>query len=150
KYIREYIRLADQKAAFIFTVSAALLAFLFNKNAFEYWLKVPKNWTLVDLFSFLGMAGLAIAAFCSIYVVIPRLKGSQKGYIYWNSIANFDSSIDYANALSILGQEDLARAISEHCFELSKICQAKYKTLNLSFRAAVLGIIFTVLFVLSI
>src|SRR2546430_1438514 len=32
QYIREYIRLADQKAALFFTTSGALLAFLYNAD----------------------------------------------------------------------------------------------------------------------
>ncbi len=150
QYIREYIRLADQKAGFIFTASVALLALLYQKGVFKNWLRLPNQWHLADVFALLAVLALSLAAFTSICVVVPRLKGSPRGYIYWNSIAAYESGDKYAEAIIDLTKPELAGSKLKHCYELAKVCRSKYIMLKRSFWAGLLGLVFIIplLFVL--
>ena len=132
QYIREYIRLADQKAAFFLGFSAALLSFLYSVNVSQRWLKSPTLWSWVDLVAFLAMVGLALAAILSFAVVIPRLKKSNRGIIFWDSIAQFSSSLQYLERVHRATPEELVRTKLEHCFDLARVCQRKYRLLGLS------------------
>lgn len=148
QYVREYIKLADQKAAFIFTAGATLLAFLYQRNLSQRWLKFPNAWSLGDSLAFIAMLGLSSAILASLVVVVPRLKGSRRGFIFWEAIAEFESSTQYSNAVSKLNAFELAQARFDHCFELSKICKQKYRVLYFSIWAGAIGLASTVLYLL--
>ena len=62
KYLREYIRQADQKAAFFFAGSTAPIAFLYKANLIHMWLKEPTHWIFIDMFSFIAIVGLLVCA----------------------------------------------------------------------------------------
>ncbi len=143
KYIREYIRLADQKAGFIFTACAALLALLYQKGVFQYLLKPPNEWHF-SVLALLSVLCLSLAAFSSICVVVPRFKGHHRGYIFWNSIAGYEYSTQYYDTISDLSQSDLIRAKLEHCYELAKVCRSKYVMLRWSFLAGLFSLFFLV------
>ena len=56
-YVREYIRNADQKAAFFFAALTAILAFLNSQNVPSRWLKNVTQWSFVDGLGFVSMFG---------------------------------------------------------------------------------------------
>ncbi len=89
EYVREYIRLADQKATFFFAGATALLAFLFKNEVSARWLKAPLSWNLLDIIALVAMVGLAIGAFLALLVVIPRTPGSRRGFIFWEAVAEY-------------------------------------------------------------
>lgn len=131
QYVREYIRNADQKAAFFFAATTALLAFLHSRNAASRWLRAPGTWNLTDLIAFLAMVGLAGAAGVLLSVVFPRLKGSRRGILFFNAIAEYDSASEYAEDVLRQPAADFARIQLQHAFELSRICRRKYRALTL-------------------
>ena len=140
QYIREYIRLADQKATFFFTGATALLAFLYNKGVSERWLKPVMTWNILDTIAFFAMTALALGAFLSLLVVIPRRPGSRRGYLFWEAIAEYENGRQYADELATLTPATLAQIKAEHCFDLSRVCRMKYRMLRVALWIGAVGL----------
>ena len=148
QYIREYIRLADQKAAFIFAIGSALLVFLFEKDVTARWVKPIKEWGAGDVLSLLSMVSLAVAAISAIFVVVPRLQGSRRGYVFWKSIAEFDSAKEYAKKVSMENSSSLTNALLKHCYDHASVCRRKYRMLNVAIWTGASGVMLTILYLL--
>lgn len=133
QYVREYIRNADQKAAFFFAASTAVLAFLHSRGTAARWLKSPTGWSFVDTLAFIAMGGLAVAAGVMLSVVMPRLKGSKRGLIYFNAVAEHESSMEYADEVTRRSAAEISRIKLQHTYDLAKICRAKYRVLVTGF-----------------
>lgn len=149
QYVREYIQLADQKAAFVFAASAALLTFLYNSGASKLWLKAPRNWAWTDGVAFLSTVGLAITCFLAVLTVFPRLGGAKRGLLFFNAIALHPEPADYAAAVAALDHSDLAAVQLQHCHELARVCQRKYRALRRSFFVGAVAILATLAYLLS-
>ncbi len=140
KYIRDYINLADQKATFFFTGATALLAFLYNKDVSTRWLKPVMNWNILDTIAFVAMVALAVGAFLSLLVVIPRTPGSRRGFLFWEAIAEYETGRQYADELWLLSPPSLFQVKAEHCFDLAKVCRRKYRMLRCALWTGAVGL----------
>ena len=139
-YLREFIRLADQKATFFFAGGTTLLAFLYRDGSASSWVKVPQQWNLTDLTAFLAVTSLMLSVLLAVIVVIPRTSGSRRGTIFWNAIVEHQSARMYADSVLALTGLDLTSARAEHCFELAMVCKRKYATLRWSLIAGGIGL----------
>lgn len=146
EYIRDFIRNADQKAAFFFAALTAILAFLNAQNVPARWLKDVRQWSFVDALGFVSMLGLAAGAAVLLSVVFPRLKGSRRGLLYFNAIAEYDSSSEYADDVIGRSPDGLVRTKLQHCYDLSQVCHAKYRTLRVGFWIGSVGTATALLF----
>lgn len=140
QYIREYIRLADQKATFFFTASTALLAFLYRSDISAGWAKPVMQWNILDIVAFVAMTALAIGALTAVVVVIPRTSGSRRGFIFWEAIAEYGTGRDYADEISVLSSATLSQIKAEHCFDLANVCRRKYRVLRYALWICAVGI----------
>lgn len=147
-YLREYIRNADQKATFFFAILTAILAYLNAQNAPSRWLKNPQLWSLIDFLAFLSMFGLAVGAGVLLSVVFPRLKGSRRGLFFFSAIAEYDTSREYASDILACSEHDLVRTKLNHCYDLAKICTAKYRALCAGFWIGCIGVMAALIFLL--
>ena len=147
-YIREYIRLADQKAGFFFAGSTALLAFLYRNDISERWLKPVMQWNIVDVLAFVAMFALAVGGFLAVLVVIPRRRGSRRSDIFWEGIAEYDNARDYADNISTLSSATVRQIKAEHCFEIASVCRRKYGMLIWSLRICATGLLAALLVIL--
>lgn len=129
QYVREYIRNADQKAAFFFAGATSLLAFLYSKGASGRWHTF--DWKFLDTLAFLTMAFLVAGDFFLLWVVRPRLKGSKRGIFFYGAIAEFESARDFRDEVSSKTLGDTVQVKLSHSWELAKICDAKYWALTL-------------------
>ena len=86
-YVTEYIKLADQKAAFTFAVASALLCFVFKQSIDKIWLPISvawswrvwlKVWPWLGMYALLAMFFLAYGATMACSVVFPNLSDSGK------------------------------------------------------------------------
>ena len=100
RYVREYIKMADQKAIFFFAGSTAILAYLTTEDIIEFWLKSLELWVLVDLLSFIATFGLAISAFFSIATVFPRTRGSRRSIVFFGGIADYTDEKEYVDEVA--------------------------------------------------
>lgn len=140
QYVREYIRLADQKAAFLFTGATALLAFLYKNDGSARWLKPIMQWNILDTITFLAMTGLALGVLLALLVVTPRTSGSRRGYLFWEAIAEYDSARQYADEVMQLTSATLVQVKAEHCFDLARVCRSKYRMLRAAMWAGAIGL----------
>ena len=148
KYILENIRFADQKATFVFAGTVAWLAFLYDDGVALRWLKAPISWSGIDVIAFLGMSALAVGASCAFCVIVPRTKGSRRGLVFWEAVAEYETGESYGEDLMKLSVDRLFLATASHCVDLAKVCRAKYRVLKWSLLCGVFGLTASLLAVL--
>lgn len=148
-YIREYISFADKKASFVFTIAAAFLVYLYEKGIIALWMKLPNSWTIGDILAFVAVGGLFLSCLYAVSVVYPRLHGSKRGFIFWESIAEFESASQYTETAEKLKSEQIIQELLKHVYELSCICKAKYHRLNWAIRIGAVGAISAILYLLK-
>jgi pycsar effector protein len=149
EYIREYIRNADQKAIFCFSVCSALLAFEHTQNWAQRWIRPPSSWSVVDLVTCASMIGLATAAVCFLYVVIPRLGGSPRGLIFFKSVATYTNAEEYISDVAKRSEADLTSEKLRHCYELAKVASSKYNVLATGLRVGSVAILCSIFLFVS-
>lgn len=141
QYIREYIRFADQKATFLFAGATALLAFLYKNKVSARWLKPVMQWNILDTVAFVTMTALALSVLLALFVVIPRTSGSRRGFLFWEAIAEYDTGRQYSDDLRLLSAATLFQVKAEHCYDLARVCRAKYKMLRAAIWTGAIGLI---------
>lgn len=145
QYVREYIRLADQKATFFFAGSTALLAYLHKLGLASKWVIAPGTWGLTNMLSFLASMGLLLSAVACLAVVMPRLKGSQRGLVFFAAISQYSSSSSYLSDFMKQDLSELCEAKLKHTYELSAICKRKYDVLKWGQWLGAIGLIASLL-----
>lgn len=130
QYVREFIRQADQKATFYFAGSTALLAYLHKLGITNRWIANPKAWSLIDMFAFWATAGLILSTVACLATVMPRLKGSKRGIIFFAAICEYENSRDYISEVMNQTPNSLCEAKLKHAYDLSEICKNKYDVLK--------------------
>ena len=140
QYIRDFIKLGDQKATFFFTGATALLAFLYRNGVSARWLRPVMDWNILDVFAFVAMVALAIGAVMALVVIIPRTPGSRRGFVFWEAIAEYDSGRQYADDLAMMSTGSLYQIKAEHCFDLARVCRSKYKFLRFALWIGAIGL----------
>lgn len=148
QYVREYIRQADQKAAFFFAGSTALIAFLYKTNLLQKWVMVPTQWNFLDVLAFIATIGLVVSAVACASTVFPRLKGSKRGHVFFNAIAEFETRKDYASDVRQRDVGELIEAKLCHVYDLAMICRTKFSFLRIGQWAGVMGVVAMVLLLL--
>lgn len=147
-YVREYVRSADQKAAFFFAAATALLAFLHSQDGTARWLKDVRTWSLTDALAFLAMLSLASSACVLLAVVVPRLKGSRRGILFFSAIAEYESAREYGSEVLHQSKYEIVSAELQHSYDLSKVCTRKYRVLRIGFWIGAVGGVSSLLFLL--
>lgn len=141
QYVREYIRLADQKASFLFTGATALLAFLYKNQVSARWLKPLMQWNILDTVAFVAMTALALGVLLALLVVVPRTSGSRRGFLFWEAIAEYDTGRQYSDEVRLLSAATLSQVKAEHCFDLARLCRTKYKILRTAIWTGAVGLV---------
>jgi hypothetical protein len=149
EYVRHYIALADQKAAFVFTASTAMLAYLYGQGALALWQSGLGEWGLWSVVAGGSTLLLGVAALCAGVAVWPRLAGKTDGLVYWKAVAAHSSADEYYGNVRACSDEDLARERLAHTFELARVCDRKYRWVSGSIRASIIGFGAAVLLILS-
>lgn len=148
QYLRDYIALADQKAAFLFAVVAAIIAYLVEQKA-PLAPITSGTWTWVGVLGLLAMAVLGITAGFVIATVVPRLKRglrSKPGLIFWEDIAAHPSADDYAAVIRQMSKSQTSDQVRAHCYVLAQIARHKYDHLNRGIITGIVGFVLAVLF----
>lgn len=139
QYIREYIRIADQKAAFYFAASVSLLAYLNQQGYLTNWLSSPKNWNIIDVLGFISSLAILTSIVACLLVVIPRLNGSRRGIIFFNAIVEYQSQQEYLSDVLSITPSKLCEEKLKHVYELAKICHRKYNALRWGIWSGAIG-----------
>jgi hypothetical protein len=144
-YVREQIRLADQKATFSFASSTALLAYLHKGGLANRWVVFPNAWSLPHMLSFLATVGLLLCAVACLATVMPRLKGAKRGLVFFAAISAHDGSHDYTSEVMRQSLSGLCEAKLKNVYELSAVCKRKYDMLKWGQWLGAIGLIASLL-----
>jgi len=147
-YITQYIQSADQKAVFLFSAAAALLAFLHQDGGSLRWLKTPAAWGFLGTVTFVAMFALACAAIAAVAVVIPRLPASGRGLVSFLGIAEHGTPRQFAEALAQASKTALLAEKAQHCHTLATVCRTKYRLLRAAVIFEAIGVLGAVLYFL--
>jgi hypothetical protein len=129
-YIRSYISLADTKGAWTFTISSALIAYLIGTESARRALLTP-GWTVPYLILLTAVSLLTLSAFCSFLVVAPRLKSpSGEGIVFFGAVAIKPNAAGYISEVAAHDEDALTEARLKHCYDISRVCQRKYRWLK--------------------
>jgi hypothetical protein len=147
EYLRDYIELADKKAAFVFAAVSAFLAYLQTKDAALRWWRDPRTWGLADVLSITVTVLLLLADLMAYLTVAPRLGGPKAPLVYWGAIVQLRAPSDYAREIAALGPQGRIQALLEHSHDLARVCDAKYQNLSLAMRLGALGLLLGLFYV---
>lgn len=129
-YIRDFIKFADQKAAFVLAVTSAILTFLVKQGAQKSLLAPLGNRGFSDWSAFFACLFVGLGAFMALLAVLPRLRGKPHGIVYWGAFLSLGDASAYKAALQPLDENHLVSAVLEHCYELAEITDRKYELLK--------------------
>ncbi len=165
EYLRGYIAFADQKAAAVFAVGAALLAYLKSEGGMD----ISPFWhghaSLRGVLGLVATIFFVIACGYAMRVVLPRQgsgkirfwphpwrkKGSNPddmtdGVIYWEQILRHESAEAYAAGVERMTDADVRRQVLLHSYTLASINHAKYADLDRASRIGVAAMALTFAF----
>lgn len=138
EYLRQYIELADQKAAFLFAIVSAIPAYIITSKISPF--AVPFNWDISNWAHISGKASLflfLISSIACILVVLPRLRQKNNpGLIFWEEIVAVNSADDYAKMICNNNAQDASYEIATHAYSLASVCNRKYFWLKIGMYTA--------------
>jgi len=140
-YICDFIKFADQKAAFIFAGASALLTLVYNQGGRTIWHVSVGSWRTHEWLAGVTTVLTVASAVLAILAVAPRLKGARRGLIYWGSISGFSDPQEYRAALARLDSRGATDEISRHCYELSRIAKHKYELIKWAMWLGIAGLV---------
>jgi hypothetical protein len=140
-YIRDFIKFADQKAAFILALASAILAFLVRQGAHKSLLAPIGNRNFSDWSAFFACFLISSTSLLALLVVLPRLSGKRTGVVYWGAFLQSGGASAYKATLQPLDGNRLVSEILEHCYELAEIADRKYELLKWATWLGALGAI---------
>jgi len=140
-YLRQFIEFSDKKATFIFAIDAAVLIYFYQHGLQSRWLKPLSIWFASDLFIFIAMALLFSGALACAYVVLPRLSNTHRGFVFFSSIAEYESASDYSATIFRQPRLGLTEALLKHDYDLAKVCKRKFAVLTWGMWLSVIGVV---------
>ena len=141
-YISDFIRLADEKAAFFSGASAAMLYLLFNSHAEKYLSWSLNAASLRSLIDIIAMAALSMACVFGLSVVTPRRRvGPADGHIFFDAIIQSGSRESFAAEVMQLPKEQLIREKLMHSYDLAKVCNHKYRAQRWQLWSMIAGLV---------
>lgn len=145
-YVNDYIKFADQKAAFIVALCSGMLGLLYKSAAQAHFLKPLSQWQFIDLMTFLGFAILSISIILSFLVIKPQKKPKKNsGLLFWGTVSEIDSANDYLKQVLKLSNQGIADELLDHNYRLSKVCSDKYWFLDWAVITCAIGVILSII-----
>lgn len=139
KYIDDYIKFADTKAAFVVAILSAFLSSGIKSGSYATILHKPvSQWCLLDGIAITALILMLAAVLMSVNVIRPRLKTKQvEGIIYWKAIT-IAGCFKFVSTIESLDDDTLRSAVAGHTYEIAEIATKKYRFVAL---AMILGIV---------
>lgn len=125
-YLRDSIKFADQKAAFILAVASGLLAFLVKQGAQKSLLTPLQIRHFSEWSAFFACLLTGLAGLLSLLVVLPRLGTTTGGPIYWGGIKRLGSLPDYRATIQGMDKNRIVMSVLDHCYDLAEIADRKF------------------------
>jgi hypothetical protein len=140
-YINDYIRFADNKAAFVTASVVVLIGAVVSSGVFDGLGQIPReNWPIHVWCSVGALAFLLLAFLFALWGIKPRLHSTiPKGFIYWGSVLEHKKDTAYATECHTLTADELELNVSRHIFVLAGICNRKYFWVHLAMWTGAIG-----------
>ncbi len=139
-YVSNYIQFADTKAAWVFAVASALLAYVFGKEELRAALFLPQM-SIPFVLLVATVVLLVSSAALSFIVISPRFGTSGEGVGFFSVGARKTSADSYVREIASMSPAELTEARLKHSYDISRVCARKYGHLRWSFWAGILGLI---------
>ena len=143
RYLLENIKLADTKAGFIMTISAAVLSASLtpgSRLAFHFSsLSTPRSYLGAALFV-AGITGLIASTLFSAWSIKPRLRSiAQPSPVSWVNVARYKSVHSFRDASRSMTDELAAELLAEQMYFMSRVCVQKHHLVSTSILLALIG-----------
>ena len=136
-YLLSYVQLADTKASVFLALATSAIAYLVAHFGLT-WLRFENITRHIALLSLAGVL-LTVSAVYAFGCLVPRLKKPSVPIINFRKIVALGSEGAYREALLAHSREDLFEQQMAYCYELSELCDRKYRLLDRSLFLGVLG-----------
>jgi hypothetical protein len=144
-YLTDNVKFADSKAGVLMGIDGLLLRAAidyFNEAGITF-RTLPQSMASTEFFLIVGSALLIAGIVLALAVVFPRKSsGSNRGFVFWESIAKYPSADEYTNDLMNIKEDELDRKMAEQQYYVSKTATKKYRMLRRAFWASSLGALF--------
>ena len=148
-YLTDNIKFADSKAGVLIGMDGLLL-----RAAVDYFKAAgitveslfASSTSVVRLSVILGSVFLIVGIIMSLAVVFPRRgSGARRGFVFWESIAEYSSVNEYTNDVMNIADDELDRRMAEQQYYVSKTATKKYRMLRRAFWASSFGAAFVII-----
>jgi len=137
-YLQDQIRLADTKAAWVFSVLGLLTAVLTNLISKFSWTELGQP--RVFIFGIVAIFSLILAFKNAALVIYPRVSNGEKGgLIYFKDIAAA-SRDEYLESAMTVNEEGIVRAMHNQSYDLAKIAEKKFSSLRFAIGSAMFAL----------
>jgi hypothetical protein len=136
-HLISYMQLADAKAAVFLAITSGAIAYIAGHYGLgwlhgEHFMGHSLLLTLTTLV-LVGSAALSIA------VIVPRKFGRRDSIIFYHEIAQLGTPALYLQALAEMSDAEIFNTKMAYCHSIAKICNRKYRLLNLSLIFGIVG-----------
>jgi hypothetical protein len=144
----DQVKTADQKAGYVLTFLTILFAYSREQGHVLLFLRDPPSWSFGWILSLVFALAAAFSIGCTLLVFLPRkAAGGKPSFFFWGTWAK--DSFELERLLRPDLDEFVLTQYVRDVQNLSRICQAKYKFVNLAFRGTAATILcFVVLMLL--
>lgn len=142
KYVREFIANADTKAQHYIVFASAFLIWMNPKDSLKFWAIPAKEWRLIDFLQIVSILSMSVCILAALSALLPRLKGSKKGIVFFDSVSENEVANDYLGDVLKKNEQEIVIEELRHIYELSKICSGKFQSLKISVWSGAIGLIF--------
>jgi hypothetical protein len=150
KYINDYLRFGDTKAALAVATVSAIMGALFKVKAQEAFLHAVGQWGCIAWLSLTAFAFLAVSAVLGIVAITPPFgQPKTRGLMYWAEVATYKDDVEYSNDLLAHDAEARFRVLARHVFIVSRVCTLKYRLVRLCILTGVVGATCAALFAMA-
>ncbi len=136
-HLISYMQLADAKAAVFLAIASGAVAYIAGHYGLG-WLR-GEHFFGHSLVLSLATLMLVLSAAFAIAVIVPRKSRGHRGIFFYHDIALIESPSRYVDALLEKSDAELFREQAIYCYALAKICNRKYRLLNISLVLGILG-----------
>ena len=149
KYHRDFLNNADNKAHRYIVFATAFLIWMLKSGNYTSFLLVSfVEWKGYDFISLLSILTLCACIGLSLLALTPTLKGSKKGIIYFGSVAEHETKMDYLNDVLHKNEQGIVAEVVKHGYELAKICNKKFQKLQFATWCGGIGLILGIILIL--
>jgi len=140
EYINRNTHFADGKAGISFAATSGLISWI--TAHYDKFSDAERFGFFPTLLIWSGVACLMLAVTAFAAVLIPRLWAkSQKGLIFWEQVAKYDTGAAYSHAVTQMNEEGIEVVLADHIHIMARLASRKYALVAFGVNAAAAGVL---------